>query len=652
MTSPQADRSVGQRVLASIAALVMVALVALANPYPASAAPLPHANPLAGQCTLEQWQSPTNFPACVGKLHDLTSQEIQCLSAPTPETPDSGMAGWFASKPASIPTNGTWLYSRYGYAGYDYVTYDQGCVSPVTHPQDSFDDTIANGEFMISSSIIGASNALRQYSWNPQSMWGWADPLVDKATKSLYAKVFSVFGVVTLAVVGLYLLWRSRQSDMSNALTTAGWAIFVMVLVTAIAAWPVRSAHLADSTLVSGLSVVHNAIGPQPDDTSGTCADPTPGACDDPRSAALRASDTATDNMIYRNWLRGLLGSADSPTAQKYGLVLYDAKSLTWQEAEKIQANPATRDATIQQKQMEWMKVAQEIKTEDPQAYSYLQGQQGMDRIGAGFISILSSLFFAMFDITASILVLIGFLIFRWAVIAAPVLGTIGILRPASSGLRRLANAVVAAIFNIIIFGTGAAVYLFAVDLIMSTTTLPGWLQVVLMWLVGVVGWLLLRPYRRITQMGGKDSTAAILPGSWHRRFLRDARDAARLDIVVPGGTNEPRIGRGRGAEPDLRTVRPESRREDVPVTPTPASVPETAPSPRPETGAPRQPEVRRRPAGGWTEPDVPTTPANYTIYRPGSSDRSSKPTTTSAPTASPAQRTPARRPESSPIGG
>jgi len=43
----------------------------------------------------------------------------------------------------------------------------------------------------------------------------------------------------------------------------------------------------------------------------------------------------------------------------------------------------------------------------------------------------------------ADALVLLGFLIFRWAVIAAPILGTIGLLRPASSGIRRLANAVV-----------------------------------------------------------------------------------------------------------------------------------------------------------------------------------------------------------------
>ncbi len=114
------------------------------------------------------------------------------------------------------------------------------------------------------------------------------------------------------------------------------------------------------------------------------------------------------------------------------------------------------------------MKVAEQIKTEDPEAYEYLQGTKGTERIGAGFIAILSALFFAMFDITASILVLLGFLIFRWAVIAAPILGTIGLLRPASTGIRRLANAVVAAVFNIVIFGTGAAIYLFAVSLIMG----------------------------------------------------------------------------------------------------------------------------------------------------------------------------------------
>jgi hypothetical protein len=312
--------------------------------------------------------------------------------------------------------------------------------------------------------------------------------------------------------------------------------------------------------------------------------------------------------------------------------------------------NPQTRDGVLNRKKAQWEKVAEQVKQEDPEAYEYLQGVNGMERIGAGFIAVLASIMFAMFDLTASLLVLLGFLIFRWAVIAAPILGTIGLLRPASSGIRRLGNAVVAAIFNIAIFGTGAAIYLFAVDLIMNTASLPGWLQVVLVWLCGVVGWLLLRPYRRITQLGGKDSAAAIASaGSWHRRFFRDMREAAKLEVADGGGTREPTFGKGRTVYVDQTNLRPEARLED----------PAHAASNRPElvsspSGAERAPAIRpdgnesvhddapargsspsrggvpgparpRRPST-WTEPDVAERPASYAIYRPDTGNTTREP--------------------------
>jgi hypothetical protein len=296
--------------------------------------------------------------------------------------------------------------------------------------------------------------------------------------------------------------------------------------------------------------------------------------------------------------------------------VLYDAKSLSWGEAKDIANDPSgnTRQQIISDKQTRWEKVAKQIKTEDPEAYQYLQGTRGMDRIGAGFIAILSALFFAMFDITASILVLLGFLIFRWAVIAAPILGTIGLLRPASAGLRRLVNAVIAAIFNIIIFGAGAAIYLFAVDLIMGTDSLPGWLQVTLVWLTGVVGWLLLRPYRRITQLGGKDSAGQIATaGTWHSRFFRDLRQAATLAVATPAV--ESAIDRRRAQPIINETVRPEARSEDAgqgergrPVRTEDRAIPEEATTP--VTRRSRQPSR-------WTEPDRYDGPPSYAIYRP-----------------------------------
>ncbi|HEX2770812.1 MAG TPA: MFS transporter [Micromonosporaceae bacterium] len=609
--------------------MLVVAAAGVAWPVtdPATAAPPAMAERAPGSlCTTDEWRA--DFRGCVDRLQDVGAARAACLQAPTPGTPDSGLAGWFADRPASASQPGPrGLYSEYGYAGYSYSTYDLGCASGLINPEYKVTTTVANGEFMFATAIIGASNALRERAWSPDSMWGWADPLVEQATRAVYREVFSVFGIITLCVIGLYLLWRSRQADMSSSMTTAGWALLVMVAVTALAAWPVKSANVADSTLVGALSVVHDAVGPRPKDLpAGQCRLGDPQACRDQRPPAVRASDTATETMLYRNWLRGALGSADSATAEKYGRALYDAKSLTWDEAQKLRDNPATREATIAAKQRQWMKVAEQIKTEDPEAYEYLQGSRDMDRVGAGFIAVLAAVLFAMFDLTASILVLLGFLIFRWAVIAAPILGTVGLLRPASAGIRRLGNAVVAAVFNIAIFGTGAAVYLFAVDLIMSTPTLPGWLQVVLVWLTGVVGWLLLRPYRRVTQLGGKDNSEPVTSaGSWHRRFFRDLREAARLNVAEPGGTAEPQIDKRR--EPAVQsTLRPEARREDpAHADRSPERRRDAAPAPA-GSGGPA-PARSRRPAE-WTDPDVPDPAPSYALYRPDAAETApSKPT-------------------------
>jgi hypothetical protein len=639
-----------RRACATVLTLLVAAVAsiawAVAAPSPASAGPL---RAPGGACSTEEWQK--DFKSCVNRLADVGAARAQCLMPPTPSAPDSGLAGWFAERPESSKEPGPQgLYSVYGYAGYAYTTYDldSGCASTLIDPDYKFETTVANGEFMIATAVIGASNALRERAWDPQTLWGWADPLVEQATRAVYEKVFSVFGVITLAVVGLYLLWRSQQADMGAAMTTAGWAILVMVAVTAIAAWPVRSANLADQSLVTTLGVVHDAVGPRPQKSGCVLGDPT--ACTDNRPPAVRASDTATETMLYRNWLRGLLGSADSTTAKKYGRALYDARSLSWDEAQRMRDNPQTRDGLLNRKKAQWEKVAEQVKQEDPEAYQYLQGVNGMDRIGAGFIAVVASIMFAMFDLTASLLVLLGFLIFRWAVIAAPILGTIGLLRPASSGIRRLGNAVVAAIFNIAIFGTGAAIYLFAVDLIMNTASLPGWLQVVLVWLCGVVGWLLLRPYRRITQLGGKDSAAAIASaGSWHRRFFRDMREAAKLEVADGGGTREPTFGKGRTVYVDQSNLRPEARHEDPahaasnrPELVSSPSGAERAPAIRPDGnelvrgdaqahgsspsrgGVPGPARPRR--SSTWTEPDVAERPASYAIYRPDTGNTTREP--------------------------
>jgi hypothetical protein len=535
-TSAGAASSRHRRMVLILVSFVVATAVLFFPSMPAQAAPD------RNQCTYKEWVTPGNTQYCINQLKVPSQFLNDCEGVPTPDAPDSGFGGWFASDPHVKGVSG--YYSTYGYSGYTYPIYT-GCssatsVASSSLPSDtSATTTIANGELMVATGIIGAADAFRERAYDPNTMWGWSNNLVKTATQAIYEKVFSVFGVITIAVVGVYLVWRSRQANMSDALTTAGWAVLVMVVVTAVASWPLISAHLADNTLISALSVVHSAIGPQPKNVPVSecpyAQKPppfgfpyNPELCQDNRSAAVRASDDATETVLYNNWLRGTLGSATSLTAKKYGAALYESSSLSWNEAETIEKHPERRDAIYAQKAKDFNKVAYRISQTDPSAYSYLQGKEGTARIGAGLIAILSALAFAFFDIAASILVIVGFLIFRWAVVATPILGTVAILRPASAGFKRLINIVVAAIFNIVIFGAGGAIYLFAVDTIMNTASLPGWLQILLVWLCGIVGWLMLRPYRRITQLGGKSPMVEVVNvGSWHRRFFADLRSIA-----------------------------------------------------------------------------------------------------------------------------
>jgi hypothetical protein len=613
-----------------VLAMVVMAIAVIFFPSaPAAAAP--------DKCDPGEWAK--NPSKCLNRLDPVSDALADCMGVPTPDEPDSGAGGWFASDP-KVTKGRLGYYSTYGYSGYSYPIYNPDCTKTSTVLPTGADatTTIANGELMVATSIIGAANGFRDRAYNPSTMWGWADPLVKTATKGVYQKVFSVFGVITIAVVGLYLLWRSRQANMNDALTTAGWAILVMVVVTAVATWPLVSAHLADSTLVSSLGLIHSAVGPQqrpleykgcpfawPKDQRPPNVPYDPARCKDNRSASVIASDTATESVLYNNWLRGTLGSTTSTTATEYGPSLYKASSLSWAEHNKIykaehppnhaQPNMAVRKQIYAQKADDFRRIANQIRTQDPNAYSYLSGKQGTSRMGAGLIAVVSALGFAFFDIAASLLIILGFLIFRWAVVALPVIGTIAILRPASAGFKRLINIVVAAIFNIVVFGAGASVYLFAVDIIMTTQSLPGWLQLTLIWLSGVVGWLLLRPFRRITQLGGKSPIGEIAHiGSWHKRFFSDlkgvaigAAGAAALGDIEAQDDGEEQKGKRRRGKPTEAGGDGQQPATPGAVPDAPSSKPDpngAPPDPGQSPESPRTPEPAGTPSGGSSRRD------------------------------------------------
>ena len=225
------------------------------------------------------------------------------------------MAGWFADPSELDKSEGIGTYSRYGYAGYQLPMYGSqemsiggGCADSVSIPNGA--DTanaLANMEFNLSVATVGASNSMRQAAWEPDNMWGWSNEFMEQGTEVLYRQIFTVFGAVTVGLIGLYLLWRSKQADMNNAVTTVAWAVLILVLVTAVVRWPVKAAEYTDQALTIGMNLSTVLIN---DDSLEGCIredgmdqdrydelkedNGEPNFCIDTRTAAVVASDTVS----------------------------------------------------------------------------------------------------------------------------------------------------------------------------------------------------------------------------------------------------------------------------------------------------------------------------------------------------------------------
>jgi hypothetical protein len=448
--------------------------------------------------------------------------DLDCKAAPAPVRPDSGIAGWFLSEPRNAPKGDPFaknatvsIYDVYGYGGFDYETYDLGCGGAARDPAAGWMSNMADIVTAPALFLVGLDNSVREYAYRPDSMWGWTNDFVKRASDALRDRVFTVWGAVVLGLVGLWLLWGARGGNLSQAAVTAGWAILVMALVTAVASWPVQASTVADKTLTGALGQISAGL-------SG-------GAPDDKREPAVRASGVLVDTVLYDQWLRGTLGSAENETARKYGPDLYRARAISWAEVKEMRKGAKQRERIIDAKKKLWTDTAEKVKKDDPDAYEYLVGRKGSERVGSAMLATISALVVTPFDLMASLLILIAFLIIRLAVAFLPAIGTIGILRPASGPLRGLLRTVLAAFINCVIFGAGSAVFLLAVSVITGTNSLAGWQQILLIWLTGLVLWLLLRPYRRLTQLTGMDPFGEMAGGlgRMHKRVFGDMKQLA-----------------------------------------------------------------------------------------------------------------------------
>ena len=338
--------------------------------------------------------------------------------------------------------------------------------------------------------LTALTGSLTQQAFNPTFLSG-LDSAVARVSTSLHDSLFVSWIPAVLALLGVMIIFKARRASMATSAAAIGWALIVVLVTTALFRWPTETGQAADATVTGTLGAVVNEL-----DGNGRDVDP-----------GTAVASGVSESIFYRAWLAGTLGSPDSKTARTYGPDLFQAQALTWQEAAILERDPDEGREIIEDKQEAWKETAETIQDEDPEAYEYLTGRRSETRIGYAVLSATAAILALPFLLISALLLVGCFLIVRLGVMLFPAFATLGAF-PASRGLViGLGRTVGAAVVNAIIFGIGAGITVAVLGILFNPGgSAPGWLGLVLMPVFGLVMWVALRPFRRLTSMVSPNS--------------------------------------------------------------------------------------------------------------------------------------------------
>jgi hypothetical protein len=515
-----------------------------------------------------------------------------CKDAPTPQMPGRGFAGSIDPGPTTHDPNATSVYETVQYPP-PWHTYDLGCGGALRDGAATLDTTIGNWIKGFATSLVALCNSMHRFV-SPPTFLDKLDPLVAKGTSALRDAIYLQWVALSMLILGVFIIVSARGGNLPSAVETIMWALFVMGLIATVISYPLLASHVADDLATSTVGEVNARMLNE----HVTDADPSSA-----RAAVL------TDNVLYKQWLQGELGSADSTVAMKYGRTLLAAQTYTYAEAKVVNEvnNSLVRDAITATKKQNFKDIAAKIEHEDPDAYSHLQGKSG-SRSGAAAWSALAALITIPFMAFADFLIVLGLLIIRVTAIVLPALGPLLIHRKLRHVTISIGKIVAAALINMVFFAVGAAINALVVGVMLGGSTgLPFWANLLICLAISVLLWGGLRPFRKLTTMVSASSvTQGAVGAITMQNTRRNIKKVAGVATGVWAGARVANLDREDDA-PVTADVAPE-------VGNTPQT-PRTEGQVRPQPSQPQSPRSSNENIRDIYDERVVARPAPATTY-------------------------------------
>jgi hypothetical protein len=447
-----------------------------------------------------------------------------CKEVPAPVRPDFQTAGLVMDKPdlAQVPDASPDPFKDprvpisdvYGWA-WRYTNYDLGCGSDfIRDPNAVASTNIANIAMAGLATMTSAVNSVENMSRT--ASFDFLKPVVGSIANTLGDRVLTVWLPLALLVVSLVVGFGAVRATYSETFRRLMVVVVCVAMAVVALVFPVRAATLMDDGATAVSQAAQAGFSP-------------------------RASDLITRESLYRTWLVGNFGSADSPTAVEYGPRLMSALTYTWSDVKRMRADAGAQKAIDKAKAAEFKTIAAEIEKKDPAAYQSFTGKTDTRTAGT-ILGGVWVLIMGFFVVLASLITVLARLIMIALVVAAMVGAVVGVVRYAV--LQRMWDLFTAAIINTVKFTIAAGAMVLILGAIQQAPVGMGW-RLLFAIVATVIAVMITKPVASFKSMAGLDPTRHYV-GS----LLRRAGGTA-LGLVAGQKLSDRPPDSDRGTSPD-----------------------------------------------------------------------------------------------------
>jgi hypothetical protein len=430
------------------------------------------------------------------------------------------------------------LVDVYGY-GYQWGTYDLGCGADVARdPFAVLDTQIGNLGWVVPTTAGVLVSSLQQLA--VMGPFDFLDPLIGSVQTTVRDRLWTTWFPVALILAGLVVLFRARRAEYSATARTLGW----VGLILAVSALFLQAPMAVDRGISNGMTkVVETASAP-----FGTTS----------------IDEQITRDVLYPQWLQGELGTTTGPTAETFGPRLLAATHYTWSDEKQMAADPGARARINRAKATQFRDLAEQLKDQDPAAYSHLTGQQGESRLTAVMFAGLSTLGLALFVILGFVVLALAQLVARVFIIAFPLAGLVAVAHPRGQfAVMQLWSLFTAAFLAAVKFAVVTGLYTLLAAGVMRAP-IGGLAKLGALMLLMIIGLMFAKPFRSFkTLVPGLDPKHSYTMGA-----LRRVTSFAATEAAVSRGVE---TGVETAASP-RSAMPPKVRSEEESLPPMPAA--------------------------------------------------------------------------------